>query len=80
MVVTVIQGKNLPIMDKNLFSGLVIASLSIFCIYYFICFVFCDMFSGGSSDPLVRMEIDGYVEKKTKHLTKNLNPIWWVVL
>lgn len=34
------------------------------------------MFGGGSSDPQVRIEIDGFDYKKTKYIPKNLNPVF----
>ncbi len=50
--ITCIQGKRLPIMDKNLFS------------------------SGGSSDPFVKIKIEGFDSQKTKPIRKELNPVW----
>lgn len=33
-------------------------------------------YSGGSSDPFVKVRIEGYDTKKTKVIKKNLNPTW----
>ena len=32
--------------------------------------------SGGSSDPLVKIKIDGHKSQRTKTIKKNLNPVW----
>jgi hypothetical protein len=35
------------------------------------------LFGGGaSSDPFVKIRIDGFDSKKTPHISKNLNPVW----